>query len=109
MKPLFSAGRRAVCGALLTAIALPKSLCAKVKDGDWSDWPNVPDEQMLDHNGRAVRFVRDLVHGRVFVMNFIFTGCTTVCPPQTALAVRAREMLMNERHPGVAIRVGGSS
>jgi len=43
--------------------------------------PNVP---LTDQNGHAVRFYDDLVKGRLVVVNFIFTSCTTVCSPMGA-------------------------
>lgn len=50
----------------------------------WLPTPAVPDVPLLDHVGRAVR-LPELLRGRAVAVNFIFTGCATVCPPQTAL------------------------
>lgn len=47
----------------------------------------VPDAALVDQHGRAVN-LRDLVAGRRVAMNFIFTTCTTVCPPMGALFAR---------------------
>lgn len=44
----------------------------------------IPDVELLDQEGKKVRFYSDLVKGRVVAMNFIFTTCTTICPPLTA-------------------------
>ncbi len=41
----------------------------------------VPDVPVLTQDGRAVRFYTDLVQGKVVAINFIFTSCTTICPP----------------------------
>lgn len=44
---------------------------------------SVPDVVLVDQNGARVR-VPDLVAGRVVVMNFVFTSCTTICSPMGA-------------------------
>src|SRR4051812_15616043 len=41
----------------------------------------IPDVPVLTQDGKEVRFYRALVKGRVVAMNFIFTTCTTICPP----------------------------
>ena len=48
----------------------------------------VPDVELLDQDGRRVRFYSDLVRGKVVAINFIFTTCTTVCPPLGATFAR---------------------
>jgi len=45
---------------------------------------SIPDVALTDQNGRSVRLDRDVVHGKIVVMNFIFTTCTTVCSPMGA-------------------------
>jgi protein SCO1/2 len=57
-------------------------------------WPDVP---LVDQDGRAVHFYSDLVRGKRVAINFVFTTCTTICPPmganfqqlQTLLGARA--------------------
>jgi protein SCO1/2 len=44
----------------------------------------VPDVPLIDQDGKPVRFYTDLVKGKVVALNFIFTTCTTVCPPMGA-------------------------
>ncbi len=44
----------------------------------------IPDALVLDQNGRQVHFKSDLIDGRIVVVNFIFTSCTTVCSPMGA-------------------------
>ena len=36
---------------------------------------------MVDQDGRRLRFFSDLVKGRTVAINFMFTTCTTICPP----------------------------
>jgi protein SCO1 len=45
---------------------------------------SIPDLPVLTHDGREVRFYSDLVAGKTVAMNFIFTTCTTICPPMGA-------------------------
>lgn len=49
-----------------------------------------------DQDGRAFQF--DRLRGRVVLVNFVFTACSTVCPLQTAALVDLRRRLA----PGVA-------
>jgi protein SCO1/2 len=44
----------------------------------------IPDVRVYDENGKALRFYGDLVKGKTVAINFIFTTCTTICPPLTA-------------------------
>jgi len=45
----------------------------------------IPDIELVDQDGRPVRFYSDLVADRVVAMNFVFTTCTTVCAPMGAI------------------------
>jgi protein SCO1 len=42
---------------------------------------DVPDVPVVTQDGAHLNFHRDLVAGKVVAINFIFTTCTTVCPP----------------------------
>jgi protein SCO1/2 len=54
---------------------------------------SIPDVEMLDQDGRKVRFYTDLVRGKVVAVNFIFTTCTTICPPLGATFARVQREL----------------
>lgn len=54
----------------------------------------VPEAHLIDHHGRDVE-LRELVAGRRVAMNFIFTSCTTVCPPMGALFARLQQDLLS--------------
>jgi len=41
----------------------------------------IPDVKALDQNGKALHFYSDLVRGKVVAINFVYTTCTTICPP----------------------------
>src|SRR3954471_14332458 len=53
----------------------------------------IPDVEMLDQNGNKVHFYTDLVKGKTVVINFIFTTCTTICPPLGATFARVQKDL----------------
>ncbi len=54
---------------------------------------SIPDVELLDQDGRTVRFYSDLVKGKTVAVNFIFTTCTTVCPPLGATFARVQREL----------------
>src|SRR5829696_5322857 len=54
---------------------------------------NIPDTELLDQNGRKIHFYTDLVKGQTVVINFIFTTCTTICPPLGATFARVQKEL----------------
>ena len=41
----------------------------------------IPDINVTDQNGHVRHFYSDLVKGKVVAINFVFTTCTTICPP----------------------------
>ena len=45
----------------------------------------IPDTPVVDQHGRSLRFHSDLIFGRTVAINFIFTTCTTICTPLTAV------------------------
>ncbi|RZM00922.1 MAG: SCO family protein [Variovorax sp.] len=52
--------------------------------------PTPPDATLVDDRGRPLRFDA-LVAERTVAINFIFTGCASFCPPQTAIFRAVRE------------------
>jgi cytochrome oxidase Cu insertion factor (SCO1/SenC/PrrC family) len=44
----------------------------------------IPDVAVQDQNGRQLRFYSDLIKGKTVAINFLFTTCTTICPPLAA-------------------------
>ena len=53
----------------------------------------IPDVELLDQDGRTVHFYTDLVKGKTVAVNFIFTTCTTICPPLGATFARVQREL----------------
>ncbi|MEE8525753.1 MAG: SCO family protein [Thermoanaerobaculia bacterium] len=54
---------------------------------------NIPDVELVDQDGNEVHFFSDLVEDRVVAMNFIFTTCTTICPPMGANFSKLQKLL----------------
>lgn len=54
---------------------------------------SIPDIPVVTQDGREVRFFQDLVEGKVVAMNFVFTTCTTICPPLGASFGKLQEEL----------------
>lgn len=54
---------------------------------------DIPNVQVLTQDGEAKSFYSDLVEGRAVAMNFVFTTCTTICPPMGANFGRLQEEL----------------
>jgi len=55
--------------------------------------PQIPDVPVYDQQGRRLNFYTDLVKGKTVAINFIFTTCTTVCPPLTATFRKVQQEL----------------
>jgi cytochrome oxidase Cu insertion factor (SCO1/SenC/PrrC family) len=51
----------------------------------------IPDIEVLDQNGNALHFYSDLIKGKTVAINFIFTNCTTICPPLAATFARVQK------------------
>ena len=52
-----------------------------------------PNVRLRTQDNREVRFYDDLVKGRVVMINFMFTTCTSLCPRSTANLVKVQELL----------------
>jgi cytochrome oxidase Cu insertion factor (SCO1/SenC/PrrC family) len=53
----------------------------------------IPETTVYDQDGRKLNFYADLVKGKTVAINFIFTTCTTICPPLTATFRRVQQTL----------------
>jgi cytochrome oxidase Cu insertion factor (SCO1/SenC/PrrC family) len=54
---------------------------------------DIADVELLDQDGRKVHFYTDLVKGKTVAIQFIFTTCTTICPPLGATFSRVQRDL----------------
>jgi protein SCO1/2 len=53
----------------------------------------IPDVKVLDQDGKPLNFYSDLIKDKTVAINFIFTTCTTICPPLTATFRRVQQDL----------------
>jgi cytochrome oxidase Cu insertion factor (SCO1/SenC/PrrC family) len=53
----------------------------------------IPDVEVLNQDGRKVRFYSDLIKGKVVVVSFFFTSCTLVCPMQGRVLTKLQSQL----------------
>jgi cytochrome oxidase Cu insertion factor (SCO1/SenC/PrrC family) len=86
-------GKCPKCGMALKAVRLepgptaPADLSDKAVVSNVTDWTGslrIPDTTIYDQDGKRLHFYTDLVKGKTVAINFIFTTCTTICPPMTA-------------------------
>ena len=52
-----------------------------------------PNVEFRTQDGARVRFYEDLVKGKVVLINFFFTSCTSICPRTTENLVKVQEAL----------------
>jgi cytochrome oxidase Cu insertion factor (SCO1/SenC/PrrC family) len=53
----------------------------------------IPDIEALDQDGNRIRFYSDLIKDKTIAINFIFTNCTTICPPLAATFARVQKLM----------------
>jgi protein SCO1 len=90
-----TSSRRELCRSAIAMAfsSLSSAVGAGSPSRSWLRQPALPDVPLLDQDGRRMHLQRDLIDGRTVVVNFMFTGCQTVCPPQTALLREAMRRL----------------
>ena len=75
---------------LLLAALVSLSIAPQSPEQDLAPRPRarardpLPNVQLVRHDGERVRFHDDLVDGKVFILNFMYTTCPDVCPMETA-------------------------
>jgi len=52
------------------------------------------DLEVIDQNGRKLRFYSDVLKGRVVLINFIFTNCPDACPMVTHKLMQVRNLMV---------------
>jgi protein SCO1/2 len=62
-----------------------------------------PDVALVDQMGVPHRFVHDLIEGKIAVVSFVFTGCSTICSPIGANMGALDEMLGDRVGAGVSL------
>lgn len=77
------------CGML----CVPRAALSQTRSA--APGPHVPAVDLLDHEGRT-HALRSLINGPT-VVSFFFTGCSTICPPQTAQLRELQQQLAAAR------------
>lgn len=75
------------CGGAVAAILLCAVTClvgGRPAAAARTAAPPWPDVEVVDQDGRQIHFYSDLVRGKRVAINFVFTTCTTICPPMGA-------------------------
>jgi protein SCO1 len=91
---------------LLTVLVLPVAgrAAAEAASQDTGAGPlTIPDVALVDQDGRPVHVYSDLIRGRRVAMNFVFTTCTTICPPMGANFERLQGVLGTPDHSDVRL------
>jgi protein SCO1/2 len=79
--------RAARTAVVLTLLALAATVRPEAGEGAF---PNVV---LRTQSGTPVRFYDDLIKGKVVLINFFFTTCTSICPRTTENLVKVEEAL----------------
>ena len=85
------ARKEATAARLNQATRTPET--TKVSSSGQTSKMHIPDLELLDQNGRKIHFYTDLIKGQTVAINFIFTTCTTICPPLGATFARVQKEL----------------
>jgi protein SCO1/2 len=90
-KPLASPWSLPSLLVLLTLLTLPAA--GRAAENAEAGPLAIPDVALTDQDGRPVHVYSDLIRGRRVAMNFVFTTCTTICPPMGANFERLQGVL----------------
>lgn len=61
------------------------------------------DQPLTDQHGRSVNLEKDLVSGRIVVISFMYTQCTTVCPVVSSIMAKVQDQLGERAGDGVSL------
>jgi len=64
----------------IAVLAVLLMTCARNSQGQAAVHLRIPDVELLNQEGRTVRFASDVIKDRVAVIDTVFTTCTTICP-----------------------------
>ena len=51
------------------------------------------DLELVDRDGKPVRFESEAVAGHIVAIDFVYTTCTTICPILSAVMARVQDQL----------------
>jgi len=69
----------------------PEPASTAATDSNAFSSSRIPDAQVVDQHGKQLNFYSDLIKGKTVAINFVFTSCTTICPPLTATFRRVQQ------------------
>ena len=89
--------RAALAGLASLLLPVPRALAA-APDRSAAKFPvRINDLTVTDARTRnQFNLFRDLIRDRVAVINFMFLGCSTICPMQTSILARSQTLLAQE-------------
>lgn len=84
---------RLIVGVLLLAAALPARAQAPALSVTTQAAYRLPAARVIDSQGRAARLPAALLDDRPYIVNFVYTTCSTICSPQTATLAELQRAL----------------
>lgn len=85
----------AILALLATVIGYREHVTPVASASVW-DSSYFPNTELIDQEGRSLRFFDDLIEGKVVLVNFIFTSCGDTCPLETARLRQVQKLLGNQ-------------
>lgn len=100
--------QRKLCGSLAllvvtTTFGAPGAVRAEGAPPPAAIDIQVPDALLQDQSGKRVQLVREVLAGKTVALNFIFTTCTTICPPMGANFAKLAKLLAERRDPSLQL------
>ena len=92
---LAAAGAAALVGTGVALLSRPgeKRRVSSPGSGGSGNAAGIPNVVLETHTGRKVRFYDDLLRDKLVVINMMYAGCTSTCPPTTHNLLRVQQML----------------
>jgi protein SCO1 len=92
---LWACAARSVRGVGVAFLASVALLLGGGGEADASRWGRgyLPNAEVVTQDGKTLRFYDDLIEGKVFVINFIFTTCRDFCPLAAARLAELQDKL----------------
>lgn len=87
------ARRRLLFGSTLSALAGWAGLSGSLAHARAVPPGEMPDVKLRHRDGHAVRWRSDVLRDRIAVVNFVYTNCTSLCPPSSAVMAGLQDAL----------------
>ena len=79
-------------GAAAAALApLGRASAANPGRGQYDGVDYFTNVEVIDQNGKKLRFYDDVMKGKILLIDFMFTGCDGVCPLATENLARVHD------------------